>query len=183
MRRYYITDRRNCADIFECIQRAASEGVDYIQIREKDLSARDLLTLTRRAVRLVAKWPARILVNERTDIALAAGARGVHLPSRSISPGEIRRIVPPGFLIGVSCHSVEELNNIAGADLAVFGPVFDTPGKGPPVGLETLRKATKLSNIPLYALGGITQDNARSCIDAGAAGIAGIRLFQQPFVR
>jgi thiamine-phosphate pyrophosphorylase len=179
MRRYYITDRHSCPDILASIRNAAEAGVDLIQIREKDLNSRDLLDLTRRALRAVSLWPAKILVNERTDVALAAGAHGVHLPSRSILPCEFRRITAPGFLIGVSCHSKAELAEAKGADFAVFGPVFDTPGKGPPLGLDSLREAARISPIPIYALGGITLENASLCIQAGTEGIAGVRLFQR----
>lgn len=178
MRRYYITDRRSCLDIIESIRRAASTGVDLIQIREKDLTARELLDLTARAVRTVASWPTKVLVNGRIDVALAAGAHGVHLPGRSILPVECRRIVPQGFLIGVSCHSLSELAEVAGADFAVYGPVFDSPGKGRAIGIEALREAARTSDIPIYALGGITPENAASCIEAGAVGIAAIGMFQ-----
>ena len=178
MRRYYITDRRTCPDILGSIRRAAEAGVDFIQIREKDLNSRDLFDLTLGAVSAIRAWPTRVLVNGRVDIALAAGAHGVHIPARSILPSQFRRIAPSGFLIGVSCHSTTELAEAEGADFAVYGPVFDTPGKGPPLGLDSLRDAVRISPVPIYALGGVTAEDAPSCLNAGAIGIAGIRLFQ-----
>jgi thiamine-phosphate pyrophosphorylase len=177
VQRYYITDRRSCSDVLNCIARAAASGVEFIQIREKDLPARDLLELTRRAIELARPWPARILVNGRVDVALAAGADGVHLPENAIPPAVWRAIVPAGFLIATSCHSAES-EQWRGSDFAVFGPVFNTPGKGPAVGLQALRKAVYASPVPIFALGGIDETNAQSCLEAGARGIAGIRMFQ-----
>jgi thiamine-phosphate pyrophosphorylase len=181
--RYYITDRGALGGVepLLCsIEAAASRGVDYIQIREKDLCARDLLELTRRAVQAVRGFGTRILVNGRADVALAAGAHGVHLPGESIAPSELRRLLGPDRLIAVSCHTIPELQAAEreGADFAVFGPVFDAPGKGAPVGIEGLRTATESVALPVLALGGITHENAPLCIRNGAAGIAGIRLFQ-----
>src|SRR5450759_3996952 len=141
MLRYYITDRRAAGGIeslLRCIQAASA---DYIQIREKDLSAKALLDLTRRAV-AITKIP--ILVNGRADIALAAGAQGVHLPGGSIAPRELRRLAGFGAgLIAVSCHTLDEVRaaEAEGADFAVFGPIFTTPGKGSPVGLDALARA------------------------------------------
>ena len=178
MRRYYITDRHSCRDVLECIERAVIAGVDLIQIREKDLPIRELLSLVRKAVDLTAGSKTCVLVNGRADVALAAEAHGVHLPAGSIDPGEWRRILPPGFLVGVSCHSVEELQRAAAADFAVYGPIFPTPGKGRAIGLAALARAAHVSPIPIFALGGVTRENAETCVDAGAAGIAAIRMFQ-----
>jgi thiamine-phosphate pyrophosphorylase len=180
----YVTDRRQLRDpVLDHIEAAAQAGVDWIQIREKDLSARDLMELTIAARRLVPRGTARLLVNERLDIALAAGADGVHLPSDSAPVVAVRACTPPGFLIGVSCHRLDETRQAAqeGADFVVFGPVFDTPSKrayGSPRGLDELAAVCRTSPIPVLAVGGIGTNNAPACLRAGAAGLAAISLFQ-----
>jgi thiamine-phosphate pyrophosphorylase len=187
MIRYYITDRHSAGgtDQLLCfIQRAITQSIDRIQIREKDLSARDLFLLTKRALELAAGSITRILVNGRVDVALASGAHGVHLPAYSISPSAIRTITPPGFLIGVSTHSKKEIHTaqIEGADFVVYGPVFAPNSKASytaPVGLEGLTEAVRGHTLEVLALGGITQENAAACVQAGAAGIAAISLFQR----
>jgi thiamine-phosphate pyrophosphorylase len=171
MKRYCITDS------FEVAARAARDGVDLIQIRAKELSGRALTELVRSAV---ATAGSNVLVNTRTDVALACGARGVHLPAGSIAPSAIRRITPSGFLIGVSCHTIQELQAAEreGADFAVYGPIFRSITKAvTPIGIGELRRATSSVRVPVYALGGVTKENASLCIEAGAAGVAGISLF------
>jgi thiamine-phosphate pyrophosphorylase len=188
MLRYYITSRQAAGGVdplLRFVERALRQGVDFLQVREKDLGARDLYHLTRAILALPNPAGTRILVNSRVDIALAAGAQGVHLPGDSIAPCVLRAIAPPGFRIAVSAHSLEEVRRAQreGADLVVFSPVFEPISKayyGPPQGLERLSEAACAVSIPVLALGGITQENADSCVAAGAAGVAGISLFQPP---
>jgi thiamine-phosphate pyrophosphorylase len=173
---------------------AADAGVDWIQIREKDLSGRDCGLLTRKALRRAAKSPrshaalARILVNDRLDVAFSEGAGGVHLGENSLPLCEAKRLrkaqaQSQDFLIGVSCHSLETAGSAArdGADYIVFGPIFATPSKaayGAPQGLERLAEVCRAISIPVLAIGGITLANASDCHAAGASGIAATRLFQ-----
>jgi len=205
---YYITDRTAFSGdesarrrrLLEKIAEAVRAGVDYIQLREKDLPSGELESLARDAVRVVreARNPeTSLLINSRTDVALAVQADGVHLRSDDISPQEVRAVwkkaascgadtlvrqLPPRDpLVAVSCHSPGEVARATnGATFAVFAPVFEkkeTPTT-PPSGLPLLEKACH-TKIPVLALGGITLSNAHSCLEAGAAGIAGIRLFQE----
>jgi len=206
---YYITDRsqfrgdehaRRCA-LLAKIAEAASVGVDYIQLREKDLSAKGLEMLAREALTAVRdstplptenrELRTRLLMNSRTDVALAAGADGVHLRSDDIAPHEVRHVLEASahrplatghFLVAASCHTAADVfrSESENADFATFAPVFgkrSTPGT-PPAGLAALREACR-AKIPVLALGGVTIENAASCLEAGAAGIAAIRLFQE----
>lgn len=165
-----ITDRR---------LRALGRGADWVQVRDKTLAARELLAAVKRAMESGAK----VLVNTRMDVALAAGAAGLHLPAGSIAAARWRAIAPPGFLIGVSCHTTGEARaaETEGADYVFFGPVFAPISKAldlEPRGLEGLSEAGRAVRIPVFALGGITWRNAAECIKAGAAGIAGISIFE-----
>jgi thiamine-phosphate pyrophosphorylase len=172
VKRYCITDSLDVA------RRAAQDGVEMIQIRAKDLSARELSDLVRSVLRIAQS--SRILVNTRTDVALACGAHGVHLPAGSMAPDVIRRIAPAGFQIGVSCHTIAELRAAERerADFAVYGPVFPSVTKAlTPIGIDALREAAASVRLPVYALGGVTARNAPLCLEAGAAGVAGISLF------
>ena len=164
----------------EVAGRAAAAGVDLIQIRAKELAGRDLCALVRSVVAAAGGVP--VLVNTRIDVAMACGAQGVHLPGGSVAVDRVRRIAPAGFLVGVSCHDVQELRRAEreGADFAVYGPVFATrshPGARP-VGLEALAAAVQAVRMPVYALGGVTWENAPLCMAAGAAGVAAISMFE-----
>jgi thiamine-phosphate pyrophosphorylase len=198
---YYITDRQQFSGpeprrrelLLARIAEAARAGVDYIQLREKDLPARELESLAREAVRMVrsADHETRLLINSRSDVALAAGADGVHLPSNDISACDARALWSSALArnmkretrnaaIAVSCHTAEEVRHAEAerADFAVFGPVFEKVGTPLHAGLDALHNACLGRRMPVLAIGGITLENAASCVEAGAAGIAAIRLFQ-----
>ena len=194
---YYITDRTQFAGnenerqqkLLAKIAEAASCSIDFIQLREKDLSGRHLESLAATATELVRRCSqkTRMLINTRTDIALAAGADGVHLQSRDISPVDVRAIWRAagggsGPVTAVSCHTEEEVAAAqkARADFVVFGPVFEKyrASTVQATGMEALRSACR-HQIPVLALGGVTLENAHACMQAGAAGIAAIRLFQE----
>ena len=196
----YVTDRRSLesgatpnaeAKLTRRIEEAVKAGVDWVQIREKDLPARNLTDLTRAAIAAserAAAGRARILVNDRLDVAWAAAAAGVHagessLPIRELAEAR-RELGREDFLLGASCHSLKGVAGAAedGADYVFFGPLFATPSKasfGAPQGLTKLAQACQSVSIPVIAIGGITVENAGSCREAGAAGVAAIRLFQQ----
>lgn len=192
----YVTDRHALpgADLYslsDIVPRAVAAGVGWIQVREKDLPARALLELTRSCVAAARNAQTRIIVNDRMEVALAAGAAGVHLGARSLPiaiVAEWRRTAgaaaPKGFLIGASCHSLAEALEAerAGGDYVFFGPVFATPSKaafGSPQGIAKLAEVCRSLLVPVLAIGGITAENAAECLAAGAAGIAAIRLFQE----
>jgi thiamine-phosphate pyrophosphorylase len=191
----YVTDRRGLADApelagklqLEKIAQAANAGVDWIQLREKDLSGRALAEFTARALALAGGRSA-VLVNDRVDVACSAGASGVHLGEHSLPAGEAKRFAVQlcareNFLVGISAHSLEGALQAekAGADYVIFGPVYATPSKagfGEPQGTQRLREVCHRVAIPVLAIGGITLENTGDCLAAGAAGIAAIRLFQ-----
>lgn len=195
----YITDRSqfggtatdNDGRLLEKIAECAAAGVDFIQLREKDMSTRDLERLASRAVTAIpAGSRTKLLINSRTDVMLAAGAGGVHLPAGDLPASEVRAILAKAGMslpvIGVSSHSPAETAaaEAHGADFAIFAPVFEKSGIPNPQGLQDLQEACHRPRIdgtpmPVLALGGITLENARQCLEAGAAGIAAIRLFQQ----
>lgn len=198
LRLCYITDRRsfpgNSADqerqLLAKMAECAAAGVDYIQLREKDLGARALEELAQKAKAELGNSQTQLLINARTDVALACGAHGVHLPANDLAASEVRAIFARAGIgspvIGVSTHAVVEVASAEahGADFAVFGAVFEKGGKINNAGLEQLRQACHRQEkahppMPLLALGGITLENARQCAEAGASGVAAIRLFQQ----
>jgi thiamine-phosphate pyrophosphorylase len=153
-----------------------------IQLRERDLPVRDQLALARRVRDLDNPWGTRILINDRLDVALAADLDGVHLRGGSPEPASLKSSAPKGFLFGVSCHSLADVERAESADFVVLSPVFESfskAGYGPVIGLEGLTKARAISRVPIYALGGITAANAQACVDAGATGIAAITMFQR----
>jgi thiamine-phosphate pyrophosphorylase len=188
----YVTDRKSLTEgeagtgVLGKIRAAIAAGVDWVQIREKDLSAQELLGLARESV--AAAGEARVIVNDRLDAALAAGAAGVHLGRESLGAREVVSWcrgghAPAEFLVGVSCHSLEDAREAEGAGAAYifFGPVFDTPSKrgmGEPQGIARLGEICRGVAIPVFAIGGVSGENAGECIRAGAAGIAAIRMFQ-----
>jgi thiamine-phosphate pyrophosphorylase len=195
----YVTDRKalSAADpgagVRESIAAAIQAGADWVQIREKDLPARELLALARAAVAMAGIGPradaARVMVNDRLDVALAAGAAGVHLGRESLALGDVVRWcrggnAPAQFLAGVSCHNLEQARQAerAGASYIFFGPIFDTPSKrefGRPQGIPTLAEVCRAIRLPVIAIGGVNEENAGACLRAGAAGVAAIRLFQE----
>jgi len=181
---YYITDRRSLPgeDPLPAIERAIAARIELIQLRERDLPTRTLLALAEAAVARARGSPTHVLINDRLDVALAAGAAGVHLPTHGFRPAEVRARYPE-LLLGASCHNLEEVQRAeaGGADFVVFGPVFATASKtpyGPPLGLEKLTQAVGATRIPVLALGGVALENAADCLRAGAIGVAAITLFQ-----
>ncbi len=178
-RLYLITDRRlaNAGDLLSAVERALCGGVRAVQLREKDLGGRELLELARNMRALTARHGAKLLINDRVDIALAADADGVHLGAGSIPPEDARRLLGPDKLVGCSVHGPEQLEaaETGGADFVVFGPVYYTSSKaafGPPLGVDALRRACASARIPVFALGGIGAGNIDEAVAAGADGIA-----------
>jgi thiamine-phosphate pyrophosphorylase len=191
----YVTDRKALTGsahdqihlLLQKIESAARAGVDWIQIREKDLPARELAALVEEALHRVSD-SCRLLVNDRLDVALAIGAGGVHLGEKSIPVDEAKRLlreknIQKDFLVGASVHSLESAKaaQAVGADYVIFGPVYRTPSKasfGPPQGIEKLGELCRTLSVPVIPIGGIGAEIASQCHSAGASGIAAIRLFQ-----
>lgn len=169
-------------DVLKVVTAAVCAKVSLIQLREKRLSARVLFELTVQAAQITHESETRLLVNDRADIARAAGAAGVHLSTRSLGADVIRRTFGPDFLIGVSTHTIAEARAAREyADFAVFGPVFRTESKkayGAPQGIAKLAEvACEVAPFPVVALGGIGLDQLAECREAGASGIAGIGIY------
>ena len=165
-------------DILDVVRAAVDAGVTFVQLREKKLPARLVYELAADIARLTRGSSTRLLVNDRADIALAAGCDGVQLTSRSLAADIVRKMMPEEFIIGVSTHSIDEVRKAEtdGADFAVFGPIFETPGKGNVQGLDALKQACEaVRPFPMIAIGGIDADNYTSVLCAGAAGFAAIR--------
>ncbi|HKI02647.1 MAG TPA: thiamine phosphate synthase [Thermoanaerobaculia bacterium] len=173
-----ISDRRSLP-LEPWLRALATAAIGAVQIREKDLEDGALYDLARLA-RTALPSSTRLLINGRVDVALAAGADGVHLPSDGLPVAALRQRFGPGVLLGRSTHRVEEVERARdeGADYVTFGPVYPTPGKGPPVGLGELGRAAA-AGLPVYALGGVTLERFGELAGAGAAGVAAIRLFQK----
>lgn len=177
------TTPHTISDTLRFVRAAVEAEVTLLQIREKSLPARVLYELVTRAAEITRDSKTRLLVNDRADIARAAGADGVHLTSQSLPARVVRDMFGPEFLIGVSTHSLDEARAArdGGADFVVFGPVFETESKrgfGAPQGLDKLREvADELRGFPVLAIGGISLENAGACFDAGASGVAAISLF------
>lgn len=176
---YLITDRHQTGgrDLFAVVEEALAGGVRCVQLREKDLPARALLELARAMRSLTDRFGARLLINDRVDIALAAGADGVHLGEEGMPAAVARELLGSGRLIGVSCHGRDGAAAAVaqGADFITFGPVYPTPSKaayGEPVGIGQLAATTQEIHIPVFALGGIKEANIPEALAAGAAGIA-----------
>jgi thiamine-phosphate diphosphorylase len=183
-----VTDRRRLPQpdedaLVRLVAHASAAGVNLVHIRERDLDDRRLLELTRR-VMTVVKAGTAVVVNDRTDVALAAGAAGVHLRADSVPADRLRRLVPEGFLIGRSVHSAAEAAKAAdsGVDYVVMGTTFATASKEegmPLAGIDGLADACRAGRVPVLAIGGVTADNVREVAAAGAAGIAAIGLFAE----
>ena len=170
-------------EILDIVSIAVEEEVSLIQLRERRLSARLLFELAVKASEITHDSSSRLLVNDRADIAVAAKADGVHLTGASLPTAVIRSSFPPDLIIGVSTHTAEAARSAAeqGADFAVFAPVFETPGKGEPQGLDKLSMLCReLRPFPVFGLGGVDETNYASILEAGASGFAAIRFLNDP---
>ena len=174
-----VTDRHqtNGRPLVPLLQRVLTAGVPAIQLRERDLSARELVTLAREVQAVTASRGSQLLINDRIDVALALEEVGVHLRSNSLPVSVARQLLGAQRLLGISVHAVEEVLSVQsqGADYIVLGPIYETPSKqmfGPPLGIHTLEKACRLVRIPIIGIGGVTVARAREMRRAGAFGVA-----------
>ena len=174
------------AKTLDVVRGAVTDGVSLVQVREKFLPARFLHELVRDAVAIARESATLIVVNDRADIAVSAGADGVHLPENSLDPRVVREAFGGRLVIGRSVHTKQAAIGAerGGSDYVFFGPVFETPGKGPAVGVETLSTVcAAVPRIPVIALGGIDETNCRLAVNAGAAGVAAIRSLNDELTR
>lgn len=183
---YLITDRHQTRGrpLPEVITAALRAGARAIQLREKDLETRPLLDLAQELCTMGQGYGARVLVNERLDVAWAARCAGVHLPAAGLPTAVARRLLGIDGLLGASAHSAEEAEqaDAGGADFIVLGPLFQTPAKtafGPPIGLRELERARARCRAPLFGIGGITKDRIADVLMAGARGVAVIRAVME----
>ena len=182
-----ITERRRLGSgsgepLVRRVAAAAGAGVHLVQVRERDLDGRQLLELTAACVDVVRGTPVRIVVNDRLDVAIAAGAHGVHLRGDSMAVSRVRQMTPRGFLIGRSIHSLAEARDAereSAVDYLIYGTVFPTRSKPgvAPQGVDALAQVAAETTIPVLAVGGVTRDNAGRLAAAGAAGLAAIGPF------
>jgi thiamine-phosphate diphosphorylase len=180
-----ITDRRRLPEptvdaVVRQVRRAAESGVQLVQIRERDLEGRALFELVRQLVATVIGTATRIVVNDRLDVALAAGAHGVHLRSSSFAASRTRDMVPAGFLIGRSVHSTDDVSTVArDTDFLLFGNVYETSSKpgGAAIGLSRLAEVVRATSVPVLAVGGVSPERVPEVLEAGAVGFGAISLF------
>lgn len=178
-RLYLVTDRQTCfpKPLSAALEEACAAGLRAVQLREKDLTPREVHELSLAIKPMLDRYGTSLLINDRSDIARAVRATGVHLTSTSLSPAAARTCLLSDQILGVSTHSVAEglQSEQEGADFLCFGPVFDTPSKhpfGPPQGLENLRELAEAVSLPVFAIGGVTPERAVECIESGAYGVA-----------
>ena len=181
-----VTDRRRSKrPLEETVRMALEGGVDAVQLRERDLSARELHELALKLRAVTRKAGAALIVNQRLDVALAAGADGVHLGWRSLNPAAVRKLAGEKFLIGLSCHDAPQIHSAeqTRASYALLGPIFHTPSKEglvSPIGIGPLKELVSAAKIPILAIGGITPENAAQVMETGVAGIAAISALTDP---
>ncbi len=177
---YLVTDRHLAGGVEKLIGKingALKAGVRAVCLREKDLPAKELFSLTLRLRQLTSEFNAALFINDRVDVALAVKADGVHLGQNGFSPKDVRPLIGKKTLIGVSAHSIKEALKAErdGADFVTLGPVYRTPSKekyGEPIGLLPLEKASKVLRIPFFGIGGIKKENIKEVLEAGASGVA-----------